>query len=225
MLVGVLSGYGVGLLLQPFTIWWLHSSRVVHLNTGVLQTGYSQHVTILEMLDKTTEKLTKHTMKLWRNVEIKFQRRPRTEGQDCEGREVELDTGNAVDLKEVGGEKVAKVVPVKGLDNTRSKAGEVVIDEDDVIEKILKQTSELPVIEEAPRLRHLRVNLAGRSAENHRGQSRKRGPVSEAHHQEGGPAGTDHLLGEAGRGGDNLEAGTSEAVKNLIYKLSLCNCA
>ena len=34
-----------------------------------------------------------------------------------------------------------------------------------------------------------------------------------------GPAGTDHLLDEAGRGGDNLEAGTSVAVK--IYKLSL----
>ena len=27
MLVGVLSGFGVGLLLQPFATWWLHSSE------------------------------------------------------------------------------------------------------------------------------------------------------------------------------------------------------
>jgi hypothetical protein len=145
---------------------------VVRLQTRVLQTDYSQQKLVIKMLDKSMEKLTKHTKQLFKSVKIKYEG-PMTEGQVCEAREVVLEhSGNAIVFREVGSDKVARKVAVRGLDIMRSI---VAMDESDVTEKIFKQFAEMPASERIPKLPHLRVNLAGRCARNHPGQSQQVG--------------------------------------------------
>ena len=145
--------------------------RVEHLHTNVLQTAYSQQKPVTnqeKMLEKTMEELTKHTKKLFGSVEIKYQG-PRTEGQECEGREFILEhSGIAVDFIEVDGVEVARVVSVvKGLTIRRSKAWKAVMDEINEIVEIMKQSIKLQVSGETPSLLYLGVNQAGRRAGNH----------------------------------------------------------
>ena len=124
------------------------------------------------MLYKTIGKLIKDTKKLW-SVEIKY-KRTRAEGQECEGSEVILEHSRiAVDFMEVGCDEVARVVLVKALEIMRSKAWKVEKDESEVEGKIMKQSFEIPASDRIPSLLHYRVNLAGRCARNHPGQSQK----------------------------------------------------
>ena len=58
--------------------------RIGTLQTRVLQTDYSQQKLEIKMLDKSMEKLTKHTKKLLESEEIKYEG-PMTEGQECKG--------------------------------------------------------------------------------------------------------------------------------------------
>ena len=68
-------------------------------------------------------KLTKYTKRLMKSVQIKYQV-PRTEGQESEGREAELEhSESAVYFREVGCDKVARVDYVKGLDITKCSNG------------------------------------------------------------------------------------------------------
>ena len=91
------------------------------------------------MLDKSIEKLAKHTKKLLESVEIKYEG-PRTEGQECEGIEVVLEhSGYAVDFLEVGSDKVARVALWIALEIIRDRAWRVVRDENE--DKEMKWTS------------------------------------------------------------------------------------
>ena len=162
--------------------------------------------------------LTKHAKKLWKSVEIKYEG-PRTEGQECEGNVVVLEhSGNAVDLIEVGGDKVASVVYVKDLEITRGRTGKVVMDKCDVVEEIMKQSTEMPACGRTPSQPKLRVNLAGISAGNHPRQSQKNLWVR--HTTRKVVQGQIISRMKKGKVVDQV-AGTKKTVNVMIYKLSL----
>jgi len=150
---------------------------VEHLRIDVHQIHYIQHKNVamqVEKQDKTMKlKPTKHTKMLLGSVENKFEK-PKTEGQECEGREVELGhLEKAVDFIEVVGAKVARMVSMKVLEILAIVAMNVVEDKNNVVKRIMMTATKFPTIQGSPSLKHLRVNLAGRSAGNHPGQSRK----------------------------------------------------
>ena len=170
---------------------------------------------MIKTLDKSMENLTKRTKQLLESVEIKY-KGPMTEGQECESREVVLEhSGNAVVFREVGSDKVARKVAVRGLDIMRSI---VAMDESDVTDKIFKQFAEMPASERVPRLPHLRVNLAGRCARNHPVQSQKslwvRHTTRKVDQQQ--------IISRVYRGKvEDQVAGMKQTVNVKIYKLGL----
>jgi hypothetical protein len=119
---------------------------------------------IMKMQSKSREKLNKFTKKLMRSVEIK--KVHRTEGQDCEGRVDRLEhLEKSVDFVEVG------CVPTVDSE----KALEVIdnVAEDENVDETKAQSKQLPASVRKPSLRHLWVNLVGKGARDHPGQSQK----------------------------------------------------
>ena len=90
----------------------------------------------------------------------------RTEGQDCEGRVDRLEhLEKSVEFMEVG---CVATVDIE-------KASEVIenVTEDENINEAKTQSIQVPASARKPSLRHLWVNLVGRSARDHPGQSQK----------------------------------------------------
>ena len=196
---------------------------VEHLRIDVHQIHYIQHKNVamqVEKQDKTMKlKPTKHTKMLLGSVENKFEK-PKTEGQECEGREVELGhLEKAVDFIEVVGAKVARMVSMKVPEILAIVAMNVVEDRNNVVKRIMMMATKFPTIQGSPSLKHLRVNLAGRSAGNHPGQSRKDlwvryNTMKVVQQQIISWVKVDEVV--------DLGVATNAAVKKLIYKLSLC---
>ena len=184
----------------------------------VLQADYCQQMPVIKMLNESMGKLPKYTKRLMKSVQIKNQV-PKTEGQESEGREAELEhSESAVYFREVGCDKVARVVYVKGLDITKCRTGKVVMDESEVTEVILMQSSKMLACGRTPSQPNLRVNLSGRSAGNHPGQGQKNLWVR--HTTRKVVQGQKISRVKKGKVMDQV-AGTKEAVNMMIHKLSL----
>lgn len=121
--------------------------------------------------------------------------------------------------KTVEGVEVARVDSVKDLDVNGSSVGEVVEDEDDFFEEIVKQKlSCQPEGKHRHQGSNHRVNLAGRNAGNHLGQGRQEDlgmkHTTERVDQQGKIISV-RKQGEV----EDLGAGTRVAVKNVTNKL------
>ena len=119
------------------------------------------------MKSKSDERFNKFTTKLQRSVKIKMKIH-RTDGQDCEGGVENLEhMEKAEDFKEVVCVNVATEDSEKASEITENVA------KDENVHEAKTQSIQAPASVRKPSLRHLWVNLVGRSARDHPGQSRK----------------------------------------------------
>ena len=172
VLVGVLSGFGTKLLLQPNIFCGCTLMRGTFKNncsSDTLQSAQALGHMQVEKLEKTMElKPTEHTKMLW-GVWRSIMRDPRLKDKNVKVVEMYLST-QTMQLT-----SFKLWVKMWWLDWSQwilsSVAMHVVEDKNNmVVWKVVMMASKLLTIQGTPRLQHLWVNLTWESAEKHPGQ-------------------------------------------------------